>query len=53
MAPCDACAKLLVSAGIERVVSSAPYHAYGASMAVFKDCDILLEYSSGREEEEE
>jgi dCMP deaminase len=53
MAPCDACAKLLVSAGIERVVSSAPYHAYGASMDVFKGCDILLEYSSGREEEEE
>jgi len=52
MAPCESCAKLLVSSGIERVVSNAPYHVQGASFDVFRGCDILREYSSGSEEEE-
>jgi len=50
MAPCDACAKLLVSAGICRVVSNAPYHAQGASFAAFRGCNIVVEYGEDPEE---
>ncbi len=43
MTPCYTCAKILINAGIVRVVSSKDYHASKRSKEVFLEAGILLE----------
>jgi len=43
MVPCYICAKILINAGIKRVVSSKDYHASKRSKEVFKEAGVLLE----------
>jgi len=43
MTPCYACAKMIVSAGIERVVAENDYHAGGRSKEIFKESCVKFE----------
>ena len=43
MTPCYTCAKILINAGIERVVAKKDYHASKRSKEVFKEAGVELE----------
>lgn len=47
MTPCYTCAKILVNAGIKRVVAGKDYHASERSKEVFKDAGVAFELLSG------
>ena len=40
MAPCYACAKMMINAGIKRVVCSQDYHASARSKEIFKEAGV-------------
>ena len=44
MTPCATCAKMIINAGIVRVVCEKRYHAGGESEAIFKKVGIELDY---------
>ena len=50
MTPCYACAKMIINAGIVRVVSGKDYHAGARSKEVFKEAGVLFELLSGEVE---
>lgn len=41
--PCPVCAKMMINAGIKRVVCQGAYHAAAESRRVFKKCGVALE----------
>jgi len=43
MTPCYACAKMIINAGIVRVVAKKDYHAGGRSKEIFKEANIKFE----------
>jgi len=43
MTPCYICAKMIINAGIKRVVCNMDYHAGGRSKEIFKECGIKYE----------
>ncbi len=43
MTPCYACAKMIINAGIKRVVCNMDYHAGERSKEVFKECGVAYE----------
>jgi dCMP deaminase len=43
MTPCYTCAKLIITAGITKVVAEKDYHAGGRSKEVFKEAGVVLE----------
>ncbi|MEI6191305.1 MAG: cytidine/deoxycytidylate deaminase family protein [bacterium] len=43
MTPCYTCAKLIINAGIKRVVAEKDYHAGARSKEVFKEAGVLYE----------
>jgi dCMP deaminase len=43
MTPCYACAKMIINAGIIRVVAKKDYHAGGRSKEIFKEANIKFE----------
>lgn len=51
MTPCYACAKILVNAGIKRVVAKKDYHASVRSKEVLRDAQVLFELVSTEVEE--
>ncbi|MDE2095990.1 MAG: cytidine/deoxycytidylate deaminase family protein [Patescibacteria group bacterium] len=44
MTPCSTCAKIIINAGITRVVCEKKYHAGGESERLFKEVGISCEY---------
>ncbi|MBI2443979.1 MAG: cytidine/deoxycytidylate deaminase family protein [Candidatus Magasanikbacteria bacterium] len=44
MTPCPACAKMIVNAGLARVVCEKRYHAGGESEAMFRQVGLELDY---------
>ncbi len=44
MTPCSICAKMIINAGIERVVCEKKYHAGAESEEMFKTAGIKLDY---------
>ena len=44
MTPCSACAKMIVNAGIARVVCEKKYHAGAESEEMFKKAGVQIEY---------
>jgi dCMP deaminase len=47
MTPCYTCAKMIINAGIKRVVCNKDYHAGGRSKEIFKEAGISYELVSG------
>jgi len=43
MTPCYTCAKILINAGIKRIVSNKDYHASKRSKEIFKEAKVELE----------
>jgi len=43
MTPCYTCAKIIINAGIKRVVCNKDYHAGGRSKEIFKEAGIVYE----------
>lgn len=43
MTPCYACAKMIINAGIKRVVANMDYHAGDRSKEIFKEAGIVYE----------
>lgn len=43
MTPCYTCAKLIINAGIKRVVAEKDYHAGARSKEIFKEAGVLYE----------
>lgn len=43
MTPCYTCAKMIINAGIKRVVCNKDYHAGGRSKELFKEAGIIYE----------
>lgn len=43
MTPCYACAKMIINAGIKRVVANMDYHAGERSKEIFKEAGVLYE----------
>jgi dCMP deaminase len=43
MAPCYVCAKMIINAGIKRVVSAMNYHGAARGKEIFKECGIKFE----------
>ncbi|PIR73758.1 MAG: cell division protein DedD [Candidatus Moranbacteria bacterium CG10_big_fil_rev_8_21_14_0_10_35_21] len=43
MAPCYVCAKMIINAGIKRVVSEMDYHGSTRGKEIFKECKIKFE----------
>jgi dCMP deaminase len=43
MAPCYTCAKMMINAGIKRVVCSQDYHASARSKEIFKEAGVKYE----------
>lgn len=43
MTPCYTCAKMIINAGIKRVVCSQDYHASARSKEIFKEANIVLD----------
>ncbi len=50
MTPCYVCAKMIINAGIKRVVCIKDYHKGGRSKEIFKESDV--EYELGNDEME-
>ena len=50
MTPCYTCAKLIITAGITRVVAEKDYHAGGRSKELFNEANITLDVLGGLEE---
>ena len=50
MTPCYTCAKLIITAGITRVVAEKDYHAGGRSKELFTEANITLDVLGGLEE---
>lgn len=50
MTPCYVCAKLIITAGIVRVVAQKDYHAAGRSKEIFKEAGVELEILKGEME---
>lgn len=50
MTPCYACAKMIINAGIERVVSLNDYHASQRTKAIFKTAGVKFELVNNRVE---
>ncbi len=50
MTPCYICAKMIINAGIKRVVCIKDYHKGGRSKEIFKEADV--EYELGNDEME-
>ncbi len=48
MTPCYACAKMIINAGIKRVVCEEDYHAGQRSKEVFKEAGVLYELLNNR-----
>ena len=48
MTPCYACAKMIINAGIKRVVCEEDYHAGERSKEVFKEAGVKYELLSSR-----
>jgi dCMP deaminase len=46
MTPCYTCAKMIINAGIKRVVCSLDYHAGGRSKEIFKEAGVKYELVS-------
>lgn len=46
MTPCYTCAKMIITAGIERVVARNDYHAGGTSKQMFKKVGIVYELAN-------
>jgi len=46
MTPCYTCAKMIINAGIKRVVSNKDYHAGGRSKEIFKEAGVSYELVS-------
>lgn len=46
MTPCYACAKMIINAGIKRVVSSQDYHAGGRTKEIFKEAGVQFDLMS-------
>lgn len=51
MTPCSACAKMIINAGIKRVVCAKKYHAGAESEEMFKLVGIELKYFDGSVEQ--
>lgn len=51
--PCYTCAKMLINAGIKRVVAQVKYHAGKKSIKLFKDAKVKFELVSDGEEKYE
>ena len=43
MTPCYACAKMIINAGIKRVVANKDYHAGGRSKEIFKEAGVIYD----------
>lgn len=43
MTPCYACAKMIINAGIKRVVCNLDYHAGGRSKEIFQEVGVIYE----------
>jgi len=43
MTPCYTCAKLIINAGIKRVVAEKDYHAGSRSKEIFKEAKVKYE----------
>lgn len=43
MTPCYSCAKMIINAGIKRVVCNKDYHAGGRSKEIFKEAEVFYE----------
>jgi dCMP deaminase len=43
MTPCYVCAKMIINAGIKRVVCNLDYHAGGRSKEIFKEAGVQYE----------
>lgn len=48
MAPCYACAKMIINSGISRVVAGKDYHGAARSKEVFKDAGVAFELLSDK-----
>lgn len=46
MTPCYACAKMIINAGIKRVVSQMDYHAAERSKEIFKEAGVAYELAN-------
>lgn len=46
MTPCYACAKMIINAGIKRVVASQDYHAGARSKEIFKEAGVQFDLAS-------
>ncbi len=44
MTPCSACAKMIINAGIERVVCEKRYHVAEESESLFREAGVVIEY---------
>lgn len=53
MTPCYACAKLIINAGIKRVVAAKDYHAGNRSKEIFKEAGVRYELLDSEIEEYE
>jgi dCMP deaminase len=51
MTPCYACAKMIITAGIERVVSRNDYHAGARSKEIFAEAGVAFELMNTKVEE--
>ena len=49
MTPCYVCAKLIITAGIVRVVAEKDYHASARTKEIFKEAGVELEVLGGLE----
>lgn len=47
MTPCSTCAKMIINAGIVRVVCEKQYHAGKESENLFREANIKLDYTEG------
>jgi deoxycytidylate deaminase len=50
MTPCYTCAKLIITAGITRVVAEKDYHAGKRSKQIFQEAGVTLDVLGGLEE---
>jgi deoxycytidylate deaminase len=50
MAPCYACAKMIINAGIVRIVAGKDYHGAKRSKEIFKEAGVAFELRSSEVE---
>jgi dCMP deaminase len=49
MTPCYTCAKMIINAGIKRVVCAQDYHASKRSKEIFEEANIIFDLMSNEE----